>query len=507
MTTTRTRRRTVAVAIAVALGLSACSTTSGPGGGGTGEQTLRYAPGLFPVSLDVQQYPAEEAVQTAAQQVLEPLVELKDGVPAPLLAEKWTNPDDRTWVFTLREGVTFSDGSPLEAADVVASVQRLIDLEGPLKPVLESVTSIEATDARTVTIRTSSPLGTLASTMSLVFVGPAERVGQDDFWKKPIGTGPFKVESFAPDDKVVMTRNDAYWGTKPALSRLEFVNYPEVSARLTALETGEVDVTNSIPPDQVAAVSDKDGLTYETKDGFTYYFIWFNQNRDQFKDAKVRQAMWHAVNVEETVADLYGDGATVAKSPVTQSVFGSTPLQPYAYDPARAKALLAEAGFPNGFSTSIQWPREGGPNIKALAQAMVSDWAKVGITVKPLEKERAQWLKDFGALSWDLNLQTNTTGTGDADFTLARLYTCAAKRMGYCNPELDKTLMAARASLDQSERKKLYAEADAILWKDAPGIFPADLKNNAAVRDSVKGFELPPNGRPTFKTVSVATGD
>jgi peptide/nickel transport system substrate-binding protein len=489
-----------------ALGLSACSTTGGGGAGATSaEQVLKYAPGYFPVSLDVQKFPAEEAVQVAAQQVLETLVSLKDGKPQPLLAEKWTNPDDKTWVFTLRSGVKFSDGTPLTAKDVAASVQRLVTLEGPLKPVLASVASVTPTNDTTVTFTTSEPLGTLASTLSLAFIGPADRIGSDAFWQKPVGTGPFKVDSFTPDDKIIMSRNDGYWGTKPTLTRLEFRNYPEVSGRLTALQNGEADVTTTIPPDQVSGVSGQNGLTYGAVDGFSYYFVWFNQNHPEFKDVKVRQALWHAVNLEQIVKDLYGDGASVAKSAVPQPVFGSTALQPYAYDPAKAKQLLTDAGYPNGFTTTMHWAREGGPNIKALAQAMISDWAKVGVKVTPQEKERAQWLQDFGALTWDLNLQTNTTGTGDADFTLARLYTCAAKRMGYCNPQLDQKLMTARSSLDQDQRKKLYAEANQILWNDAPGIFPADLKNNFAFRKSVKGFEMPANGRPLFAGVSIGS--
>jgi peptide/nickel transport system substrate-binding protein len=193
----------------------------------------------------------------------------------------------------------------------------------------------------------------------------------------------------------------------------------------------------------------------------------------------------------------------VAQSPITQAVFGSTNLEPYSYDPELAKQLLAEAGYPNGISTTMQWPLEGGPNIRAMAQAFISDWAKAGIKVQPLEKERATWLKDFGAMKWDMNLQGNATGTGDADFTLNRLYTCAAKRMGYCNKDLDTILAKARASLDQNERKTLYAQADKILWDDAVGIFPVDLKNNYAVRENVKGFEMPVNGRPDFSTVSV----
>ena len=102
------------------------------------------------------------------------------------------------------------------------------------------------------------------------------------------------------------------------------------------------------------------------------------------------------------------------------------------------------------------------PNIRALAQAMISDWAKIGVTVKPLEKERAQWLEDFGKLNWDMNLQTNVTGTGDADYTLARLYVCTAKRNGYCNPALDKLLLDARSSVDQAQRPKLYEQAGQI---------------------------------------------
>jgi peptide/nickel transport system substrate-binding protein len=487
-------------AVVAVLALTGCTTT----GGSTSEQVLRFAPGLFPVSLDIQTFPAEEPVQTVAQQVLETLVVMEDGQPEPLLAESWSNPDEKTWVFQLRPNVKFSDGTPLTANDVKASVERLISLEGPLKPLFAGVT-IQATDDQTVTFTSAQPLGTLASSLSLAFIGQASKIDDDVYWQKPIGTGPFAVDSFTPDDKVVLVRNDSYWGEKAKLDRLEVVNLPDVSARITALQTGEVQVLTTIPPDQVSGVTGSDDITYTTGDGFTYYFIWFNENRKPFDRREVRQAMWYAVNVEGIVKDLYGDGATLAQAPITQSVFGAPQLQPYPYDPERAKALLEEAGLGDGFKTTIHWPREGGPNIRALAQAMVSDWAKVGITVEPLEKERAQWLADFGAFRWDLNLQTNTTGTGDADFTLNRLYTCAAERMGYCNPKLDSLLGQARGSLDQDERVGLYKEASQIIWTDAVGIFPADLKNNAAVRKEVQGFELPVNNRPNFAAVSIAT--
>ncbi|MEU4295449.1 hypothetical protein AB0E63_45140 [Kribbella sp. NPDC026596] len=135
---------------------------------------------------------------------------------------------------------------------------------------------------------------------------------------------------------------------------------------------------------------------------------------------------------------------------------------------------------------------------------MISDWAKVGVTVKPLEKERAQWLEDFGKLNWDMNLQTNVTGTGDADYTLARLYICAAKRNGYCNPAVDKLLLDARSTVDQAQRPKFCQDAGQMLWDDAVGIFPADLASNSAIRSRVQNFAMPPSGRPLFAKVTVS---
>ena len=491
----------LAVLTTVAAGLSACSPASEPS---SGEQVLRYAPAMFPVSLDTHKFAGEEAVQTAIQQIMEPLVRVDDGKIVPVLATSWENPDPTTWVFKLRTEVKFSDGTPFTAKDVVASYERHKKLDGPLVPLYATVTSFAATDDQTVTVKTSKPLGTLLSSLTLLFIGPAGKVDADGFFNKPIGTGPFTVASFQPDEKLELAANASYWDGAPQLSKLEFVNIPEVAGRITALENGEVDVLTQIPPDQVGSVKGSDGISYSTTPSWTYYFNWFNSNRKPFTDKRVRQALWHALNLEGTVKDLFGELASVAQAPLAQGVIGAPKLSPYPYDPAKAKQLLTEAGYPNGFSTSMQWPLEGGPNIRALAQAMISDWAKIGVTVKPLEKERAQWLEDFGKLNWDMNLQTNVTGTGDADYTLARLYVCTAKRNGYCNPALDKLLLDARSSVDQAQRPKLYQEAGQILWDDAVGIFPADLASNSAIRTRVQDFVMPPSGRPLFTKVTVS---
>lgn len=493
--------RAGAAIAAIALAVSGCSTTSGD----DVAQELRYVPGLFPVSLDIHNFPAEEGVQTTIQQVLETLVTYDNGEASPLLAESWENPDPLTWTFHLRQDVEFSDGTPLTAHDVKASLDRLISLEKALTPLFTAVTETRVDDDHTFTIETSEPLGTLLASMSLVFIGQAENMDDESYWLSPVGTGPFTVEEYVADDHVDMVRNDDYWGEEAQLDTITITNMPEIAAKITALQNGEIDVMTTIPPDQIGGVDGVDDIEYVATDSFQYYFIWFNHNNEPFDDPLVRQAMWHAVDVDGIVTDLYGDDATTAGAPIAQAVFGAPDMDQYEYDPERARDLLAEAGLPDGFSASMQWPREGGPNIRALGQAFISAWADVGITIEPLEKERAQWLEDFGSMNWDLNMQTNATGTGDADFTLNRLYTCEADRLGYCNPELDSLLGQARASLDQAEREDLYAQASQIIWDDAIGIFPADLKANAAFRSNVQGFELPSNGRPDFSTVSIGS--
>lgn len=492
-------RAITATLAAVAL-TAACSTTTG----GETEQTLRFAPGNFPVALDVQRYPAEVGVQTVMQNVLEPLVNFTDGEAEPALAESWDNPDEVTWTFTLRE-VEFSDGANFTAEDAKASLDRLIELDGPLATLFAPVTDITADDERTLTIETSEPLGTLLNSLSLVFIGTADGVDDDAYWRAPIGTGPFTVAEYVADDSITLERNDSYWGEVATLDEVEIVNIPEVSAKITALQTGEIHAMTDIPPDQVASVEDEDGITYSTEDSFQYLVNWFNHNNSALDDERVRQALTHAVDSQSIIADLWGEeSATTALAPTPQAVFGSPELAAYAYDPDLAEDLLAEAGYEDGLTLEMIWPNDAAANVTSLAQAYASQWSDVGVTVNLHELERAQWLERFESMDWDMSLFDNVTSTGDADYTLNRLYTCVADRMGYCDEDLDTLLDDARASLDQDEREDLYREASELLWDGAVSMWPVELVNSAAVRDEVDGFTVEQNGRTDFSTISIS---
>jgi peptide/nickel transport system substrate-binding protein len=152
----------------------------------------------------------------------------------------------------------------------------------------------------------------------------------------------------------------------------------------------------------------------------------------------------------------------------------------------------------------VIWVPGSGPQDRELLLSFISNWSEIGVNVESREMEQAAWLEDLLALDWDMDFQTNTVRTGDADFTLRRLYTTAANRNGYGNPELDEILIAAAASPDPAEREEFYAQACQIIWDEAVGIFPFDLITNYVYSRRIEGFEPVPNTIPIFSSVTLA---
>lgn len=447
---------------------------------------------------------AEEPVRVVSAHIFDTLV-AHDPLARrylPALAVKWETPQPTTWVFTLRSDVRFHDGTPLTSRDVKASLERMIASRGPLAPLWATVEAVEAPTPTAVRIRTRSPLGTMLANLSLLAILPADRMAQPGFFDRPIGSGPFRVVSYRPDSELVLEANPAYWGPAPGVRRLRFPDIPEVAARVTALVTGEIDLTYGLPPDQVASLRSTPGVRLAATPSYRYYFVWMNFKRKPFQDRQVRQAMIYALDVDTMLTTLMKGIGRRMLAPIPSTVFGFAPQRPYPYDPRKAKQLLAQAGFPDGFATSMIWNPDSGPQDRELAQALFSYWNAVGIRVKDEQAERAQWLSRLLKLEWDLDFQTNGVLTGDADFVLRRLYTTQAHRMGYANPKLDRILAQAAETLDQNARKVLYADACAILWDDAVGIYPCELIQTYAVRTRVRGFVPTPNF-PVFTRVTV----
>lgn len=498
-------RLTTAVAVAAAL-LAACSTTTGGdddgGDGDGGSLGTVTAAGTYPVeSLDPHgAQGASTGTQFAGQAIFSRLVKPgPDGRLTSDLAKSWKpNKDVTKWTFTLRDDAKFSDGSAVTSKDVVASFLRMMALDGPNAG---NFTDDEMTATSEHEVVLSSPRAdaSIPGKLSVFYVLPAD-VGQQDkaFFKDPVGSGPFTVGRFTPGDTLEMVPNKEYWGGVPKAKRVVLRNIPELSSRLTALRTGEVDVVWGIPDDQLGGLKKQDDLTLKTVPSTAQFSMWFNSSVPSLKEAKVRRAIWQAVDFKTIIGKLYPETGTPAEAPVASTVLGHAPQQPVKFDPKAARAALKDAGFDFSKKLRLQFANA---EFRPFIQAVVSDLAEVGVKAEPLEKEQAVFTEDLLALKWDINFQQLSTPTYDAASNLGRLYTCEANRNGYCNPKLDDLLADAGASADKAERTELYDQASRIIWRDAVGMYPMSVSIAYAWNNRLQGFTPDASGLPDFATL------
>ncbi|MEV0151819.1 MULTISPECIES: ABC transporter substrate-binding protein [unclassified Nonomuraea] len=498
----------LALIVAAAVALSGCSAATGGGGGGTGgggsEITVA---GTYAIeSLDPGSPTGGSATgtQLAAQAIFSRLVRPRpDGTLEGDLATAW-KPDSSAsqWTFTLRQGVKFSDGKPVTADDVVASFKRLIDLKSTNAANFTGYT-MTATSPTEVVLKAAKPDAAVPYKLAIFYVLPGRLTGEDPaFFRNPVGSGPFKVEKFDASGTLVLVPNPHHYRGTPKVGRVTIRKMPELAARLTALRTGEADLVWGIPDDQLAGLQGDSNLKVQTVPSTAVFTMWFNSSAPALKEAKVRRALWQAVDFATIIKRLYPQTGTLADAPVSPVTLGYVPQEPVGYDPAAAKAALTAAGFDFSAKLRLQFANA---EFRPFNQAIVSDLQKIGVQVDLLEKEPAVFTKDLLALNWDVNFQQLSNPTFDSANTLGRLYPCAAKRNGYCNPELDKLLAAAGASPDPDERVKLYGEASEIIWRDAVGMFPMAVKYAYAWNHRVTGVTPDPNGLPDFAGMQVSS--
>ncbi|MGP6169895.1 ABC transporter substrate-binding protein [Microbacterium sp. A204] len=511
--TSLTRRLTTAAAGAVValLALTACA------GGGSGEatpdgvdrvaladeqQNLTFIPNFAVPSLDPTKAPLEMGTRQVMTNVMQALVTLdENSEPQSQIAESWEWTSPTTLSFTLRDDVTFSDGTPLTADDVKASVDRYIAQNAQLAAALSIISETTVESPTTFTITTSAPTGTLVGVLSLVYIGQAAHQNDDDWWSKPIGSGAFVIDEVVPNDHITLIRNENYSGEPAKLKTLTFKLVTDVNAKVTALSNGSAQVINDVTYDQIQTVMDMPNVVFTDVDSLTYAFLWFENEHEPLDDPRVRRAMWEAIDLDTIITSLYGETASAMDSFCPTSAFGCVPANGMPeYDPEHAKELLKEAGVDDGFTVDIIFSTANS-GYDSLTSALVSAWDEVGITVEPRALDGATWLSEFSALNWDLDVQPNTTATGDADYTLNRLYQCEAKRLGYCNPELDEIMAQAQASADPAERLKLYQQVVDIMAEDVPAIPLFQLKANVAALDTVQGLSIPATEMIDFSSV------
>ena len=452
-----------------------------------------------------------EITRMVSGHIYDQIIELADDASLkPMLAESWTAIDDLTWEFKLRPGVTFHDGTPFDSAVMKRTVERILDpgFNSLQRTYWVPVTEISTPDELTCVIKTEAPMGVMPYVMALTTpVHPDVSFDAEAFPEVPIGTGPFKFVEWLKDDRVVLEANADYWGGAPQVQQVVFRTIPELSTRMSALEAGEVDIVLEIVPEDVERINSRAGMSVLNVETFRTSWLWMNGSREPFTDVRVRQAIQHAINFDDIAESIIKGVGYKARAPIAPSVFGFNPnLTPYEYNPDKAKSLLAEAGFPNGFETTAKGMGERGGYTRFgdVSEVVLAYLGEVGINVEPITTDPATGNKDLLELNWDLHFAGSTAVTGDADNGMGRLYLSSANRTGWGNDEVDELILTGRQSTNQDERLVAYQKAQEILWTEGPSVWTYHHLDTIGVSDRVQGFVPRPDRMLRVRNVSLS---
>jgi len=428
-----------------------------------------------------------------------------DGEIMPRLATAWEQTDPLTWKFTLRDDVTFHNGEPFTSESVKFTLDRLTnpDTGSAQAGVWAAYVDVDTSDPYVAVIKTSVPDGTILTNLALTGMLPPVAGPSIDFTTNAVGTGPFKFVERVLDDHLTMEANENYWGDVPAIQTVIIRDIPEATTMLSAFETGEVDLVWGIPPEERDRVDNLPGLSVVEYPTFTVRFLWMNAGVEPFDNPLVRDAVRYAIDIDAIVDVLFAGQAIRATGCVAKGVVGYAPQPEFAYDPEKAIELLTEAGYPDGFDTEIKVPTYL-PKQKEKAEVIAGYLADVGINAQVVIQDQALWIEDLLALNWDMNLLGTGTITGDADFTLRRIYTSAAKRTGFESEELDELLVAQQGEVDLDTRLGLLDDACSILWDDGPTVWTFQTTWLYGVSDKVQGFTPRFNQFIYFNELSLA---
>ena len=425
------------------------------------------------------------------------------GKVTPHLAESIRMLNDTTWELKLRKGVKFHNGEDFNAETVKFSILRASDKTIKPAPRLgnyyTTFKTVEVLDPHTVHIITAGPDPIVVNRLTGAFgvMVPPNYIKQNGhaiLQTKPVGTGPFKFVRWDKDERIVLDAFEGYWGRQAEIRRVVFKPVPEVSARIADLELGRADIVLDIPPDHVPRVSgSRNGRVESVLSSRNIHIILNTVAPGPIASKGVRQALHHAVNVDSIIKNIMGGfGRRTTTLFVPESFGFSTAIKPYPFDPKKAKALLAEAGYPNGFQVDLEFPSGRYLKGEEVAEVIIAQLSEVGITARLQKFEWGTYVKrwrarNFGGLAF--------IGAGDimldADQLLtSRLISDASYGGFYKNPRMDELILQGRKTLNQKERLKIYQEVQEIIREDCP-ILP--LYQQPSIYGVSKRIEWKPN--------------
>jgi len=444
---------------------------------------------------------AQTETQNISNNIFDTLVRLDtEGNYEAWLAESWDNPDDNTWVFHLREGIEFTNGEPVNAEAVKYSLERILDpdVQSPQAWRLSLVSEIIVEDEYTVVIKTSEPYAALINIMTLMFIVPpnaVEEMGNEMFGQEPIGSGPFIFEEYSPGERVVLVANKDYWKGAPKIDKVIFRPISEASTRVASLETGELDIITAVPPNRLQELKDNEETEVTANTGIMLY-LGLDTFNPPLDNVKVRQALNYAVDVDSIVKNILLDTAKPMAGPVFEVTKGfDSNIKPYPHDVEKAKELLKEAGYEDGFAMKLATPPqgvEGTTNTLEVAQAIAAQLGEVGIEVElditdPATQFERYRNKEFQSylFTWDTQVEP--------DRYLYSLFNSDARGYYYKNVEIDELLVEGRQTMDQAKREEIYKDIHQKLYDDAPYVFLYNQEAFYGYRSNVD-FKAPLDG-------------
>ena len=425
---------------------------------------------LEPPSLDPTVGAAQAIREVTYANIYEGLLRIdRDGKLQPLLAESWTiAPDGLAYTFQLRRGVTFHDGTAFDSSDVKFTFERAMgpDSTNAQKWIFAPIARIDTPDPYSVTITLKQPAGNflygLAWGDAVIFAPESAATNRTD----PVGTGPYRFERWVRGDRVELVRNGSYWGTAPALRHATFRFIPDPQAQVAAIRSGDIDaVTNLAAPEAADQLKADKRLTVVVGNTEGETILAINNGKPPFNDVRVRRALAYAIDREQVILGaVSGHGVPIGShfSPNHPAYIDLTGTYPY--DPARAKALLTEAGYANGFNATMRLPPPA--YARRAGEIIAAQLAQVGVRVTIEQLQFAQWLDQvFRNKSYDLTVIAHTEPLD------INIYARDDYYFQYRNADFKALMARIDATMDEAERNRLYGEAQRMLARDAVNVF------------------------------------
>ena len=487
------------LAAAMATALCACGGPKSNGSGSDDANTSRADSNELAVGIAQDLGDSLDPYQMTAAGTREILFNVYEGLYKPtssgdFVAEECVVSDDGlTYTFTLRDGVLFHNGTAVEAADVVYSFNTCAatTIDTSLAAALSDVAAVTAEDEKTVSVTLNSPNSDFLAYVTSVYIVP------DDYTEQataPVGTGPFRYVSRSVQENVVLEKFSDYWGEGAKVDRVTLKIYEDSTTLMTALNSGAVDLVMHLTVAQTQNLSDQYTVLEGTMN--LVQALYLNNAEKPFDDVRVRQALCYAVDVDsilELTADGHGTKLGSSMYPAFTKYFDDSLTDYYSYDPEKAKTLLAEAGYPNGFAMTITVPSNYTPHVD-VAQVLVEQLAAVGITAQLQEVEWNTWLQD---VYQNRKFQSTVVGfdasTLTANAMLQRWMSDSDKNMiNFSDAQYDQVMSEANATTDDADRTALYLQAEKILTEQAANVYLQDLADMVAIHKNLTGFQFYP---------------